>query len=391
MAASDVVFVTITDRTTVAYQPTSFATQVSSSAAPAISSSITSVDSSLISSPTGSPIDSLSFTTLAPSSRIPVAPSSTSTAVAGVSVLPNNTVAEIVLACIILISILFIGMMALGLLLWFRGRCPHCSDIGPKRLEAGTEKRITVDMVRARESRQQREKQRQSMPTVSDRGISHGQSQDRHLQGQSDYAQAQHRAVALNNLNETRPTRYKIHLDGNGIRETLWPGGVMEDDVSIRAPTPGPESGLGHGNPPPPASSLYTASMLAAPAPAHHTGLAASYYNPRISYGASATDRYGARAPTPIPEPVRIMESIPSNDPEAQAYRNAAAAASDPNNPDAEDAKAYADRLLLNIREREKKAKTKRTYADMPDPDDFEDVDLGGSKSSKWKMRNPIV
>ena len=126
-------------------------------------------------------------------------------------------------------------------------------------------------------------------------------------------------------------------------------------------------------------------NMPAVPPPAaHHTGLgeAASYYNPKISMYSS-------------PSPAYKMESIPSTDPDAQAYRNAAAAAADKNNPDAEDAKRYADQLLIIIRNRELKAKGKRTYADLPRASDFSAFDsgLGSPKKggSKWKVKNPFL
>jgi hypothetical protein len=141
-------------------------------------------------------------------------------------------------------------------------------------------------------------------------------------------------------------------------------------------------------------------NMPAAPPPAaHHTGLgagagnqtgeAASYYNPKISM--YSTDRYGA----PVVAPAYKMESIPSTNPDAQAYRNAAAAAADKNNPDAEDAKRYADQLPVIIRNRELKAKGKRTYADLPRASDFSDFDsgLGSPKTGgfKWKVKNPFL
>lgn len=84
------------------------------------------------------------------------------------------------------------------------------------------------------------------------------------------------------------------------------------------------------------------------------------------------------------------MERVNSDDPDAQAYRNAASAAAELGNPDAPDARRYADRLLQDIRARQN-MEPSRTYGNLPHPDEF-DLESkantsGGVVGSKWVMK----
>jgi hypothetical protein len=314
----------------------------------------------------------------------------------------NNHLVNLALAAIILITLLYLFAICFGIVLWFKGRCPKCAEYEDRicSLENGTAITITKETVRERE---------------------------RYIAEE----EAQERAKALAALEGNSEPDTSSRRNTWAIFDKIWAGKGKGEE---RVPTPGPESGLGYGTsshlPPatapetelnqPHASSVYSQPTLRQPSsvylPPEDNGERRRFRNNRFEL-VSQFEPYMEGGPvpnlSPVPGPSNLgvdqavylrayeadkqktnasdgftdeqlymIEPVPSNDPDAQAYRHAAALAANADNPDREDAQNYADRLLQNIRKRQREG----GYGGLPDPEEFviDDKETQPKTETKW-------
>lgn len=382
MAGENVVYVTVTDFTTIHDLPTGFTT-------------LTSPKTSVASTPAGS-LQTSAFQTITASSTLTSPSATAAPSVGDVLKQPRTAViASLVLAGVIIIGLIYVGVVAFMFWSKYKGKCPKCDELTSeiRRFQKGDP--ISKHVVRARE---------RASAVDAIRDAEEGGRPFEEIKLDSGTPDSQHqikanRATALANL-EGRGAVMEVK-DIDNHRWTFF--SFLTDhkrrarrNAKLRAANPdpqqdgsqdryftvqGPEASSRQSTrpPPPPPPKAYSPSSF----------YSSNYRAPRVSdsppgdlanyptyaqYYSEASDRYGVAGPaTPYP-----MEQIDPTDALAQQYRQACYDAGREGNPHREEAR----RTVVDLRERiEQHRRRSRAYGGLPPlspPRVFGDIDIDG-------------
>lgn len=392
--ADFVVFTTATEFTTLIMIPES---EVPESLATTATSSLM-----FTSLTTSSPL-SFSSMTMSPTHPAPNVPhpsgwpqptnniSSLSPAIERSSLTKSNTLANIVLAAIILLVVLYLSLFGLAIVTWWKGRCPNCaaSENKSRRMEQGQEVGVSKENIQEQEKirahrasalanleintgqeeggdhnyRQSpwmvwdrfskftrsigkgKRKVQASTPALPEAGF--GTSNSMHLDTTS------HPMPAYNPYGRVNRSQSMYSRTSEDLNNSLRGQPINLDDQRNNGEEVfynNRREVISHFEPYNGAPSPYCRVSWEKPeATLRH--LAESRSN--LSQLRAADQGVGEARPLAFGMQPYVMESIPLDDPDAERYCNAASLAADLLNPDREDAIQYADRLLRDIRMRE--------------------------------------
>ncbi|KAF2742291.1 hypothetical protein M011DRAFT_512382 [Sporormia fimetaria CBS 119925] len=355
--------VTVTDYTTVLASMTALPTRTSSTFRPSnttttISSTFSTSSSTLFSRTTLIPtFNPSSLPTLPATSTFQLLPTSTSTISSTFSPTPTSstppkiyhptsttslTFSFLLLITVLLITLLYLTAFAYTIYLNNRGHCANCKDLESQlaKWKGGLLHGITKDMVKERELWMADEKKRLEQDSQQDET---SETTDSHSEGEVDAGTIRvglrstisglFRAGPSNrHSSSNHQDTYTLDLE-SGTHTHTHTHAYAPDTTTLLGPVP--RKPLPSYITSPHTQTLGT--LPRAPSSIYSPGSSRSRSSRPISY-----------------RPQYITETVPLDDPQASQYLEAAAWAADPQNPDHEDAAKLADRLLVEIRRRER-------------------------------------